>query len=92
MHVQVQWIRRRCHNCSKVQKLCHMSSKKIPFNPFKSPNNRSQHNCVVDAQGEPTNSHQCTMKDGWMDDEFDQWMKTQIASNTTTLIQASSDH
>jgi hypothetical protein len=43
-----------------------MSSKKIPFKPFKSPNNRSQHNCVVDAQGQPTNSHQCTMKDGWM--------------------------
>jgi len=30
--------------------------------------------------------------DGWMDDEFDWWMKTQIASNTTTPIQASSEH
>jgi hypothetical protein len=66
MHVQVQWIRRLCNNCSKVQKLCHMSSKKIPFNPFKSPNNRSQHNCVVDAQGE-TNQQPPVHDEGWMD-------------------------
>ncbi len=75
MHVQVQWIRRRCNNCSKVQKLCHMSSKKIPFNPFKSITQQPIpaqlcRGCPAGTKQQPPVHHEGWM-DGLMDDEFD---------------------